>query len=72
MYQGVICSLKSQYLKNVVRKIIRSVDKKETFPKIYLLMGMHMLAAAWDAVATKTVVNCFRKSEISRERQKAP
>ena len=30
-----------------------------------------MLAAAWDAVRTKTVVNCFRKSEISRESQKA-
>ena len=71
MDQGVICSLKAQYLKNVVRKIIRSVEKKKTFPKISFLLGMHMLVAAWDAVTTKTVVNCFRKPEISRESQKA-
>ena len=30
-----------------------------------------MLAAAWDTVRTKAVVNCFPKSEISRESQKA-
>ena len=32
---------------------------------------MQMLVVAWDAVTTKTVVNCFRKSKISSESQKA-
>ena len=30
-----------------------------------------MLLAAWDAVTTKAVVNCFWKSKMSRESQKA-
>ena len=30
-----------------------------------------MLVAALDAVTTKAVVNCFRKSKISSESQKA-
>ena len=29
-----------------------------------------MLVAAWDAVTTKTLVNCFRKSKISSKSQK--
>ena len=29
--QGIICSMKSQYHKNVERKVILSVKKKETF-----------------------------------------
>ena len=32
---------------------------------------MQMLVVAWVAVTTKTVVNYFRKSEISIESQKA-
>ena len=68
--QGVIRSLKAQYHNNVVRKIIRSVEKKKTLSKISLLLEMQMLVAAWDAVMTKTVVNCFGKSKISRENQK--
>ena len=30
-----------------------------------------MLVAAWDAVTSKTVVNCFRKSKILSKSQKA-
>ena len=30
---------------------------------------MKMLAWAWDALSTKTIVNCFRKSGISAESQ---
>ena len=30
-----------------------------------------MLVAAWDGVTTKTVLNCFRKSKISTDGQKA-
>ena len=71
MDHGVIPSLKAHYRKNVVRKIIRSVEKKKTLPKISLLLGMQMLTAAWDAVTTKTVVNCFQKSKISSDSQKS-
>ena len=70
MDQGVIRSLKAQYHNNVVRKIIRSVEKKKALSKISLLLEMQMLVAAWDAVMTKTVVNYFGKSKISRENQK--
>ena len=40
MDQGVIRSLKAQYHNNVVRKIIRSVEKKKALSKISLLLGM--------------------------------
>ena len=69
MDQGVIRSLKAKYGKNVVRKIIQSVEKKKTLPKISLLQGMQMLISAWDALSTQTIDNCFRKSGISTESQ---
>ena len=69
MDQGVIRSLKAKYRKNVVRKIIQSVEKKKSFLKILLLHQMQMLVSVWDALSTQTVVNCFRKSGISIETQ---
>ena len=69
MDQGVIRSLKAKYRKNVVRKIIQSVEKKKTLPKILLLQGMQMIVSAWDELSTKTIVNCFRKSGIPTEGQ---
>ena len=69
MDEGVIRSLKRKYRKNVVQKIIQSVEKKKTLPKISLLQGMQMLVSAWDALSTQTIVNCFRKSGISTESQ---
>ena len=62
MDQGVIRLLKAKYRKNVVWKIIPSVEKKKTRLKISLLQGMQMLVSAWDALSTQTIVNCFRKS----------
>ena len=70
--QGIICSMKSQYHKNVERKVILSVKKKESSPWISLLLGMQMLVAAWDAVTTKSVVNFFRKSKHREEARKPP
>ena len=67
--QDVIHSLKAKYHKNVVQKIIQSVEKKKTLPKISLLQGMQMLVSAWNALSTQTIVNCFRKSGISIESQ---
>ena len=31
---------------------------------------MQILVAAWDAVTTKMVLNCFQKSKVSSENQK--
>lgn len=42
MDQGVILSLNAQYRKNVLRKIIWSVEKKETPKKTPLLLGMQI------------------------------
>ena len=61
--------MKAKYRKNVVQKIIQSVEKKKTLPKISLLQGMQMLVSAWDALSTQTIVNCFRKSGICTESQ---
>ena len=69
MDQRVICSLKANYRKNVVRKIIQSVEKKKTLPKTLLLQKMQMLVSAWDALSTQAIVNCFQKSGISIESQ---
>ena len=44
MDQGVIRSLKAKYRANVVRKIIRSLEK------ISLLHGMQMMVSAWNAL----------------------
>ena len=62
-----IRSPKAQYRKNVILKIIRCVEKKKTLTKIFLLLGMQMIVAAWNAATTKIVVNCFQKSKISGE-----
>ena len=70
MDQGVIRSLKAKYHKNVVRKVIQSVEKKKTLPKISLLHGMQMSVSDWDALLTQTIVNCFWESGISTESQK--
>ena len=61
--QGIICSMRSQYHKNVERKVILSVKKKESSPWISLLLGMQMLVAAWDAVTTKSVSQKTARAE---------
>ena len=71
MDQGVIRSLKTKYRTNIVRKIIRSLEKNKTLPKISLLHGMQMLVSAWNALTTETIVNCFRKDGITAENQDA-
>ena len=45
MDQGVTHLLKLYYRKNVVRKMIRIVEKKNTLSKISFLLGMQMLCS---------------------------
>ena len=61
MDQGVIRSLKEIYRKNVIWKIIQSVEKTKSLPKISLLQGMQMLFSAWVALLTQTIADCFQK-----------
>ena len=65
MDQGVIRPLKAKYRADVVRKIIRSLELNS------LLHGMQMLVSAWNELTTDTIVNCFRKAEISAVNQDA-
>ena len=65
MDQCVIRSLKAQYRKNVVHKIIQSVERKKILSNFFLLLEMQMLLAAQDAPMAKAIVNCFRKFKIS-------
>ena len=44
---------------------------KKLLSKLSLIQRMLMLVAGWDAVMTKTVVNCFRKSKILSESQES-
>ena len=71
MDQGVIRSLKSKYLKNMVQKVIRNLEKNKPLLRISILNGMQMLVSAWNSVSTETIVNCFRKAGISRANQEA-
>ena len=56
-FYTTIRSLKAKYRNNVAQKIIQSVEKKKTLPKISLLQGMQMLVSAWNALSTQTIVN---------------
>ena len=71
MDQGVIRSLKAKYRKNMVRKIIRNLEKNKALPTISILNGMQMLVSAWNSVSIETIVNCFRKAGISPANQEA-
>ena len=71
MDQGVIRSLKAKYRKNMVRKIIRNLEKNKALPEILILNGKQMLVSAWNSVFIETIVNCFRKAGISPANQEA-
>ena len=71
MDQGVIRSLKAHYRGKVVRKLCRSIEKKEPMPKISILEAMKILADSWNAVSMPTVVNCFTKAGITEQAQQA-
>ena len=71
MDQGVIRSLKVKYRKNMIRKIIRNLEKNKALPAISILNGMQMLVSACNLVSIVTIVNCFRKAGISPANQEA-
>ena len=66
---GIIRSIKHNYRKNMVSRIISEIDdagselSATTLTKaVTLLDAVHMLRSAWAAVTTSTVINCFGKA----------
>ena len=70
MNQGVIRSLKAKYRKKMGQKIIRSLEKNNLLPEVLILKPLQMLVSSWNPVSTETIVNCFRKAEISLQIKK--
>ena len=52
-----------------IKKLIEAIEKKKPLPEFSLLDAMQMLDVAWGKVTTKTVVKCFEKGGISKEKQ---
>ena len=52
-----------------IKKLIEAIEKKKPLPEFSLLDAMQMPDVAWGKVTTKTVVNCFEKAGISKEKQ---
>ena len=67
--RDVIRSLKANYKTMSIKKLIEAMEKKKTLPEFSILDAMQMLDLAWGKVTTKTVVNCFEKAGISKEKQ---
>ena len=71
MDQGVIRPLKAKYRNNMVRKIIRNLEKNKALPAILILNGIQMVVSAWNSVSIETIINCFCKAGISPANQEA-
>ena len=69
MDQGVIRSMKAHYKTMSIKKLIEATEKNKPLPEFSILDAMQMLDLAWERVTTKTVVNCFEKAGISKEKQ---
>ena len=69
MDQGVIRSLKAHYRSRIVRLCIKALDKNHPLPKVSILEAMKHLVSSWHAVSEKTIVNCFKKANISSSNQ---
>ena len=52
-----------------IKKLIEAIEKKKPLPEFSILDAMQMLDLAWGKVTTKTAVNCFEKTGISKEKQ---
>ena len=69
MDQGIIRSLKANYNTISIKKLIEAIEKEKPFPEFFIVNAMQMLDVSWGKVKTKTVVKCFEKAGISKEKQ---
>jgi hypothetical protein len=60
MGQDVIHSLKSNYRRLLLSKIINSIDNGEENFTENLLDAINFIHMAWEKVSTQTIANCFR------------
>ena len=67
MDQGVIRSLKANYRRKIIKRLIRAVDMKKKLQQTSILDAMQLLQSAWSEVSELTIKNCFRKSGISEK-----
>jgi len=76
MDQGIIRTLKSNFRKNLVLKIIHTLDKnsveKTNKPNITMLDAILMIYDAWNKVTQTTIDNCFRHAGFVRENLDCP
>ena len=69
MDQGVIRSLKAYYKSLSARKLIEVIEKNKPIPEFSILDAIRMLDVTWGKVTKETVVNCFAKAGISKEKR---
>ena len=55
----------------VVRLCIKVVESNKLLPKNSILQAMKHLLSSWNVVSKETMVNCFKKSNISQSNQQA-
>ena len=55
--QGIIWSLKAEYRKELVQKLISATEDGEKLPNLTVLDPMKMVDYAWSCVTEKTIKN---------------
>ncbi|GBN90344.1 hypothetical protein AVEN_218377-1 [Araneus ventricosus] len=63
--QGIIRSFKVFYRKELVKKVVDSIDKKQKVKPFNMLDSMRMADRAWMNVTQKKIKNCFEKACFS-------
>jgi hypothetical protein len=68
MDQGIIRALKTHFRKNLVLKIIESLDEGacSEYPKITILDAILMIYDAWTKITQRTIFNCYRHAGFTR------
>ena len=67
--QYVTRSLKAHYRKKFVHLCIKAVENNKALPNISILQVMKHLKSSWNTVSKETIVNYFKKSNISQSNQ---
>lgn len=68
MDQGIIKVLKQFYRKRLVMRFLATVDSPETAKPITILDAINYLSSSWDAIASSTLFNCYRKAGFVKVR----
>ena len=63
------CPFESKIPHYPSHRITTALDNNKAIPKFNIREGMYMLARVWDQVSTNTIVNCFKKANISARSQ---